>query len=241
MPPSQPQPQPQTPIQLTIPPTLAPLTIPLSTYLATHTSVHTKKPYTNLAVGALVFHPPRPSPNTRTKLLLLRRAPTESAFPNLWEVPGGSSDATDPTVLHSLVREVFEETGMRVTRFLRGVGRGVEFVTPGRKEEERRWMKLSFEVEVLEIHGGSGHMYGEKDNVAGDGDGDGDGDGEIDVEITLDPEEHSEYVWATEQDIRGDRYSIVTPEQKEIMLEGFKLRTGDSERVKALVDGSKKS
>ena len=125
---------------------------------------------------------------------------------------------------------------MRVTRFVRGVGRGVEFVTG--REGERRWVKLSFEVEVLEMGGGGGGGGGGAEYVHGAEYGDK--DGEVDVEITLDPDEHSEYVWATEEDIRGNRYPIVTPEQKEVMLEGFKLRRGDGESVKAAVEGAQK-
>lgn len=59
-------------------------------------------------------------------------------------MPGGSVDATDPTILHGLAREVFEETGLRFTTFVCQVGKGIEFMTGPR----RRWMKLSFEIEV---------------------------------------------------------------------------------------------
>lgn len=190
-------PSPQA-IQITIPPTLRQHTIPLSTFL-------TRNPqYTNLAIGALIFYPSTPTHPTR--LLILQRASTEHAFPNLWEVPGGSSDPEDPTILHSAARETFEETGLRLGRFVREVGKGVEFVTG-----KNTWVKLSFEIEVIEVHG-------RKAEGAVD-----------DVEIRLDPEEHQNYKWVTEQEIREDRYPIVTGEQKEVMLEGFELRkAGDA-------------
>ena len=198
-------PSPQ-PIQITIPPTLRQHTIPLSTFL-------TRKPqYTNLVVGALIFHPPTPTQPTR--LLILQRASTEHAFPNLWEVPGGSSDLKDPTILHTAARETFEETGLRLMRFVREVGKGVEFVTG-----KTRWVKLSFEIEVVEMHG-------RKAEGAVD-----------DVEIRLDPEEHQDYKWVTEQELREDRYPIITGEQKEVMLEGFGLREAGHADISGLCHG----
>lgn len=185
-------PSPQ-PIQMTIPPTLRQHTIPLSTFL-------TQNPqYTNLVLSALIFYPPTPTRPLR--LLIIQRASTERAFPNLWEVPGGSSDPEDPTILHSAARETFEETGLRLMRFVREVGKGVEF-----GDGKTRWVKLSFEIEVVEIHGRKAE------------------DEEHDVEIRLDPEEHQDYRWVTEEEVWEDRYPIITREQKEVMLEGFRLR-----------------
>ena len=86
-------------------------------------------------------------------------------------------------------------------RFVREVGNGVEFA-----EGKTRWVKLSFEIEVVEIHGRKAE------------------DEEDDVEITLDPEEHQDYRWVTEEEIKEDRYPIITSEQKAVMLEGFGLR-----------------
>ena len=50
-----------------------------------------------------------------------------------------------PQILHGLARELFEETGLKLTKILRAVGEGIEFKTGDR----RLWMKLSFEIEVL--------------------------------------------------------------------------------------------
>lgn len=223
----------QTPIQIHIPPSLRHLTVPLSTFLAQN------RQYTNLAVGAFIFV----SSNSTTpalRLLIVQRAASERGFPNLWEVPGGSCEASDPTVLHSLARETFEETGLRLMRFNRQIGSGVDFVT-GYGARERRWRKLSFEIEVAEIQGGDmgcGKLE-EHDKVWVNGDK---GEGEDGVDgphgvdgaekdgavhessVTLNPEEHQAYAWVTENEIEQGIYSFVTIEQKDVMLEAFRLR-----------------
>lgn len=137
------------PISIHISPALRHLAIPLKDFLHNHPQ------YACLAVGAFVFAPAHyvtsssPEP-TSSRLLLVQRAASEKAFPNLWEVPGGSSEHSDPTILHSVAREVFEETGLHLTRLVRQIGRGVEF-SVGRSGGPERWLKLSFEIEVTEI------------------------------------------------------------------------------------------
>jgi 8-oxo-dGTP pyrophosphatase MutT (NUDIX family) len=70
---------------------------------------------------------------------------TERSFPNLWEVPGGSPELSDPTILHSVAREAFEETGLRLTKFVRQIGDGVEFNT-GPKKRERSGSSLALKL-----------------------------------------------------------------------------------------------
>ena len=48
------------------------------------------------------------------KLLLLKRAAHDPAFPNLFAIPGGHIEATDTSAFHGLKREVLEETSMVV-------------------------------------------------------------------------------------------------------------------------------
>ncbi|KAF4308030.1 putative nudix domain protein [Botryosphaeria dothidea] len=159
-----------------------------------------------LAVGALVFNADR--------LLLVQRSATERAFPNLWEVPGGSVDPEDETILHAVGRELQEETGLHVIAINHEVGKGVEFRT-GSGERQASWLKLAFEVAVAEMDGGLG---AKKEGGAAEA-----------IPIRLDPIEHQNYLWVSEDEIKGGeingfRLEFMTTDQREMMLEGFRLR-----------------
>ena len=194
-----------TPIQIHISPALTHFTTPLSTFISTHAS------YTNFVVGSFIFSP------SHKKVLLLQRASTERGFPSKWEIPGGSTELSDPTILHSAARETFEETGLHLTKVVRQVGdEGVEFTT---EQGQKRWLKLSFEIQVMEVEG-----IGEEEGAEGN------------IEIRLDPEEHQAYVWAGEEDIRMGKYDITTPEQRELMLKAFELNRGFKGRAGQLAD-----
>ncbi|MCJ1315910.1 hypothetical protein MMC15_001230 [Xylographa vitiligo] len=119
------------PIQIHVPPAIGPLAIPLSRYLATHPS------FSALATSACIFAPAHLSTPPTPRLLLLHRARTEPSFRNLWEIPGGGVEATDPTVLHALAREV-------------GPG---EVLTGGDERTPTRCQRLSFEIAVAEMTG----------------------------------------------------------------------------------------
>ena len=131
-----------TPIHIHIPPSLTRFAITPSEFLQENPT------FTNLAVGACIFAPlvDRQSGTASPRLLLIQRAATERGFLNRWEVPGGSAEVGDPTLVHSVAREVFEETGLRLTRFLRAIGNGIQFTTG----KNATWMKLTFEIEVQE-------------------------------------------------------------------------------------------
>lgn len=142
-------------------------------------------------------------------------------------MPGGSSDAEDPTILHSLAREVFEETGLRLTRFVRQVGDVVSFQT-GKGERQKYWAKLNFEIEVAEVD-----AHCERSAVTGNGDavpepsGQGEGskvnDGlEGDIAVTIDPQEHQGFAWATAEDVTSGRHPMATPAQGDLILESLR-------------------
>lgn len=47
------------------------------------------------------------------KILVVKRASDDDSYPNLWELPSGKKEPLEK-VTDSVVREVFEETGLRV-------------------------------------------------------------------------------------------------------------------------------
>ena len=90
--------------------------IPLSSLLSltkAHFCSHYHPPlrYNNILVGAVLF---QPSTAGAHKLLLLKRAAHDPAFLNLFAIPGGHVEDNDQSILHSLKRELFEETTMLV-------------------------------------------------------------------------------------------------------------------------------
>ena len=236
-------PETQKPISIHIPPDLRHFAVPLQQFLEEHPS------YSCLAVGAFIFsisnalslsNPPR--------LLQIQRAAGERAFPNLWEVPGGSSELTDPTILHSVAREVFEETGLHLTRFIRQID-SVEFVT-GPKSRPKRWLKPNFEIEVAEMgralmKGLSPCGHNENDQQSGAGQ-----HGKLPavfsstlIEVCLDPKEHQDYRWVSEEDImtatcNGGGHTLVSNDQKRITLEAFNLHKEGLEQLRALMSSA---
>jgi 8-oxo-dGTP pyrophosphatase MutT (NUDIX family) len=68
------------------------------------------KLYDKIVIGAIVFK--------GRHILLLKRAAHEIYYPNVFELPSGNVDETDPTLGHALAREVKEETGLTIASVL---------------------------------------------------------------------------------------------------------------------------
>jgi 8-oxo-dGTP pyrophosphatase MutT (NUDIX family) len=51
-----------------------------------------------------------------SRLLLLKHTAHEIYYSNVFELPSGNVDSTDPTLAHALAREVGEEAGLKITR-----------------------------------------------------------------------------------------------------------------------------
>ena len=147
--------------------------------------------------------------NLDDKVLVIQRAAHDS-LPNKWELPGGAVDNKDPTIFHGAARELYEESGLIAKRFTHIVTQGPNEGTGEvfqNRYKTKTFVRFTFHVEVESC-----------DN------------------ITLDPNEHQDYIWATEKEIRqqkvGDRdISITRWTVQAIILEAFRLR---KERVDTL-------
>ncbi|KAI9752791.1 MAG: hypothetical protein M1835_001065 [Candelina submexicana] len=234
------------PIQLTIPPPLQQYNVSPAAYLAQNTGVdclvvaalifatpasksnnamnetttpsssttHTPHPG-NTTTTAAFSSPTISTPSAEPHLLLVQRSANDS-LPNRWEIPGGSCDSTDPTLFQSLAREVFEETGLHVTRIVRKIGPNIRFQTgnPRAKRPLKSWVKLSFEVEVEEVM--------RADNIV-----------VLDsIPVVLDPKEHQSHMWVSLMNVLSARkgmrnIALTSKENTDVMIEGFRLRGED--------------
>lgn len=197
---------------LVVPPELELWNVPSKTWLQTN-----DKHWDGIASAALVFHtfPPSsasasPSAEGQTRLLLLQRAPHDS-MPLRWEPPGGAVDPEDGSILAGCARELWEEAGLRAARVVRQVDReGGVFDVFTNRTGRRFFCRFSFEVEV--------------EQTRRDGEGAAPG-------VTLDPEEHVDWYWASRDEIQRERREdgtelpITSPAAKEILLKGFDLRS----------------
>lgn len=126
------------------------------------------------------------------RVLLLQRAQSDS-YPGFWEGPGGLVEPEhDATLLQGVAREVLEETGLRVTRFFDLVSVDEWMREQGGKV--RTVAKFSFLVGVA-----AARPFSSATATATTGAG----AREIWEEmITLDPTEHQEYRWVTEEEVQ---------------------------------------
>lgn len=143
------------------------------------------------------------------RILLIQRAAHDN-MPNLWETPGGSVDKEDESILHGCAREVREEAGLTVRRVVRLVTEGSDDRPPWAIlvsfTGKTVFCQFGFEVEVEQ------------------------GPGE---EVRLDPEEHQDYMWVTEEEVRsgvtmgeGRRFPLTCLMVRNRILEAYRLRRG---------------
>lgn len=141
-----PPPPPSKPIEPNVSPTLSNYDITLKEY------VSASNKYSHLATAGLILRPS--TPTTPTKILLLKRAENDS-LPGIWEPPGGAVDPEDASIFHGLVREVWEETGLRVKEIRQvievGEGKRYEWM---RRGKEGDWVeRLCFLCDVEDYEG----------------------------------------------------------------------------------------
>lgn len=135
-----------------------------------------------------------------SRILLLQRAPGDS-MPNLWETPGGACDTDDKTILHAAARELWEETKLVATSVGPMIGQ-YTFKTGSGKSVR----KLNFVVQV------------ERQNDHGDSD----------FEVRLRLDEHQDFLWATEEEVRLSKVGNVEiqftkPQQQAVVLDAFAM------------------
>ena len=152
-----------------VPPHLAEYNTPLADFVAT------KPEFNYFVVGAYIFAKPHPL-NPEFHTLLLQRAFSDS-YGGYWENPGGSVEPTDATLLDAVARELVEETGLHVSKFVDLVC--VDQWLSVKPDRVTKVAKFSFVVEVYE---------------AAD-------EGWMD-RVILDDQEHRAITWAMEEEVR---------------------------------------
>jgi 8-oxo-dGTP pyrophosphatase MutT (NUDIX family) len=153
--------------------------------------------YDAIATGALVFYT---NPEGVPHLLIQKRSEHDS-MPGRWETPGGGCDLDDESILHGAVRELWEESGLVAEAVVaRAGGEHVFFTRRG-----QRVSKFNFVVRVKEA---------------------GEQQPGLPPAVTLDPNEHQAYLWATEEECRAGRKGDVevkftTKGQEDAIWAGF--------------------
>ncbi|KAM0458685.1 hypothetical protein ACHAPV_006077 [Trichoderma viride] len=148
------------------------------------------------------------------QILLLRRSPQDS-YPLKWEAPGGSVDGVDASILSAAARELFEETALKQSHFHAVLGmtkqKAEDLFTSGQEEERpKNWgidpndeQALDIEVQVSDdmkilfttFHEPDG-IWGKVNFLATAGE---------DPKVKIDIEEHVEWGWFTEEEVRTGR------------------------------------
>ena len=154
-------------------------------------------PYDKVVVGAAALRFTSDLSSSKTpSILLLKRAPHEPYFPNVFELPSGKVDLSDPTLKDALAREVQEETGLDVTEILAEL-KPMIYMTEKTVTDDngRAFLVSKSAIQLNYVVSLSGS------------------------EVKLSADEHSESCWATEKDL--DKLDI-TSEMRTVVQEAFK-------------------
>ncbi|KAE8334406.1 hypothetical protein BDV24DRAFT_156870 [Aspergillus arachidicola] len=161
-----------------------------------------------IRVSALIFLWDLPEP----RILLIQRALCDSK-PGFWEGPGGSQEKHDKTPRDALEREVREETGLQLSRVIHALP--IQTWTRSREGKQQEWIGLPYIIQVSEFEPSIPHENRqavsrralERKDV-----------------IQLNPKEHQAFAWATEKEVRCDKYKMFG-NHKEAILKAFAIVT----------------
>jgi 8-oxo-dGTP pyrophosphatase MutT (NUDIX family) len=142
------------------------------------------------------------------QILLLRRSPSDS-YPLKWEPPGGSVDPTDESTLSAAARELWEESSLKESHFHASLGmraQKTEELTVSEKrpqnwgiepqDEKAKDVEVEFaegEKILVTTFNETGDIWGKVNFLATTSEG---------AQVVIDPEEHIEWGWFTEEDVR---------------------------------------
>ena len=153
-------------------------------------------PYDKVVVGAATLRYTLDLTSSKMpSILLLKRAPHEPYFPNVFELPSGKVDPNDPTIKYALAREVHEETGLDITEVLAEL-KPMTYVTEKNVVDDTGRESL-FSKSAIQLN----YVV----SVSGD-------------KVKLSADEHSESYWATEDDL-GEL--DITGEMRAVIQEAF--------------------
>ncbi|KAI9923376.1 hypothetical protein MW887_009926 [Aspergillus wentii] len=170
-----------------------------------------------IRVSAHVFSWPDDGKNEtagflKPHILLLQRAPCDTN-PGFWEVAGGRIEKQDEKPRSALEREVQEETGLQLSRVIHAL----PTLTWRRSREGgwQEWVGLPYIIEVSEAETSNPHANSEgvSQSVT-----------KWEDAVRLNPKEHQDFAWATEEEVQHDKYPMFG-NHKETILEAFAVVT----------------
>ncbi|KIH91009.1 hypothetical protein SPBR_02030 [Sporothrix brasiliensis 5110] len=214
-----PPPPPPEVFQYTIDPSLEEFNVTPKAWIEAN-----KKHFHGIAVSNVVF-------DDQDRVLLVQRAAHDS-MPNRWEVTGGAADEPgddkfEPvdgahprnTILSGAARELWEEAGLVATRFTHLVPQPAEAplrdateAPPPYFKDHAGYVYTNRTGTVLYLRFAFHVLVQSTDKV------------------TLDPDEHQDYVWATEEEVRNGMTAAyrdipaTVPATRAYILEAFRLR-----------------
>ncbi|KAJ5638240.1 hypothetical protein N7490_008119 [Penicillium lividum] len=145
------------------------------------------------------------------RILLLQRALTDS-MPGLWEGPGGAHELKeDRTLLDGVVREVLEETGLHVSRFVELVG--VDGWT--HQQRDGRFIRIAKYSFIVEVYERRREVSGVSEVVPHE-----------EISVVMEVGAHQAYKWAVEEEVKVSLETGVdklTPHQGPNVLRAFNM------------------